>query len=315
LWNVLTCEPHDAKQFLTQRLRNLHTLILDGFDASEDDLVTDFWLCHSDLRKLVLGPNNAGRWFPRFDESMLPNLIIFAGSFDDARVILPHASKRLKRLSLFNTHNAQALYLLRAVTPDGVLPNLQSLSVHLVTSADSRLVALEGNRWREDEKGRITEASKKQAKKWFDGNYIMSINKAAPRLEELELSGTSRDSLESLTNAFSRFVKLNTLVFSGPVNGNYSPFFESSSQWSHYRKWGVSYSSPAPYAPASFEQAARELAGGCPTLEMICVRSRMDRRDKSTDLACRIIRGDHGSMMDIAMRKVGGMIIEREEEW
>ena len=39
--------------------------------------------------------------------------------------------------------------------------------------------------------------AKKPARK-FDGNYIMSISKAAPNLEELELMGTSDDTLVSL---------------------------------------------------------------------------------------------------------------------
>jgi len=297
---------------LSLRLPNIRTLILEGFDASQPDLMNDFWLSHSGLRKLVLGPKIIGQWFGRFDESMLPNLVVFGGLPHDARTVLPHVAKRLKRLTLFNTHNAQGPYLLRAITPDGILPVLRSLSIHLLTLPQSITInmltphasrdsVLEGNRWREDEMGNVTKTSKSKAQRRFDGNYIMSISNAAPHLEELELSGTSEDTLESLINSLSRLVKLNTLVFSGPWNPQYSPFFKPG-------HWDES-------ARLHFNEIARQLAEGCHGLEMVCVRSCMGRRDKSADMACRVIRGDDGRVKDIAMRKIGGMIIEREEEW
>ena len=110
-------------------------------------------------------------------------------------MLLPHVAKRLKSLTLLGTYNAQAPYLLRTITPDGVLPMLRSLSIHLHTSRHSKVVVCEGNRWREDEEGLITESSKRKAERWFDGNYLMSVAKAAPRLQELHLSGMSRDTL------------------------------------------------------------------------------------------------------------------------
>ena len=39
---------------------------------------------------------------------------------------------------------------------------------------------------------------RKRPSREFDGNYIMSISKAAPNLEELELMGTSDDTLVTL---------------------------------------------------------------------------------------------------------------------
>ena len=129
------------------------------------------------------------------------------------RVILPYAANRLESLILFSTYNAQAPYLLRAVTPDGTLPTLRSLSIHLLTYPQSVSIniltakhlwdtVLEGNRWREDERGNVTSANINKAQRWFDGNYIMSISKAAPNLEELELSGTSRDTLVRQLQSF-----------------------------------------------------------------------------------------------------------------
>ena len=102
----------------------------------------------------------------------------------------------LKRLSLLYTRNAQGPYLLRAVVPEGVLLALRSLSIH----RDSRNspILQEGHLWREDENGGVSQADARRPSRQFDGNYIMSISKAAPNLEELELMGTSDDSLVSL---------------------------------------------------------------------------------------------------------------------
>lgn len=116
-----------------------------------------------------------------------------------------------------------------------------------------------------------------------------------------------------MTNSLSRFVKLHTLVLSGPLHKDYGPFFESSGTWFEYIKWGCFPFPGVETFPSSFEQAACGLAQDCPSLDMVCIRNRMGRRDKSIDLACRIIH--EGSMKDVVMRKMGGMVIEREEEW
>jgi hypothetical protein len=205
----------------------------------------------------------------------------------------------------------------------------------MTTSLSSEFIKLDGNRWREDEEGRITTVSRKKAERYFDGNYLMSLTKAAPHLEELELSGTFRDSLvspqytydlaslmviyiikESLTHSLSRFYALKTFVVSGPVIGRYKPFFESSGHWPQYRELDILFDSPAPYAPLSLEQAARDLADGCDSLLTIAVRSRIGHRDPTTDFACQVIR-DHDSSVvrDVIMRRTGGMVIGREEEW
>lgn len=94
----------------------------------------------------------------------------------------------------------------------------------------------------------------------------------------------------------------------------YRPFFESSAQWSHYQQWDLYRDDSAPYAPATFEEAAYDLADGCPSLGMLCVRNRMGCRDRSVDLACRIVRDENDSV-NVSMRRFGGMVIDREEEW
>ena len=102
----------------------------------------------------------------------------------------------LIRLSILNTCNAQGPYLLRAVVPEGVLLALRSLSIHRNTENIPGL-RREGYLWREDENGGVSQADESMPFREFDGNYIMSISKAAPNLEELELMGTSDDTLVS----------------------------------------------------------------------------------------------------------------------
>ena len=86
---------------------------------------------------------------------------------------------------------------------DGKLPALRSLGIHL--EAGNSPKPRPGHRWREDENGIDTEADFKKPRRDFDGNYIMSITKAAPNLEELELIGRSNDTIVRLSTP-SRFV-------------------------------------------------------------------------------------------------------------
>ena len=89
---------------------------------------------------------------------------------------------------------------------------------------------------------------------------------------------------------------LETLVISGPVNVYHKLFFVSSA------------------LPQSFEQAARELARGCATLQTICAKEDRGPREMSRDLACQVIRDDRGTVKAIDMRKNRGMTISREDE-
>jgi hypothetical protein len=52
----------------------------------------------------------------------------------------------------------------------------------------------------------VSQADAKKPSRQFDRNYIMSISKAAPNLEELELMGTSDGTLVSLLSFFFQFV-------------------------------------------------------------------------------------------------------------
>ena len=107
-----------------------------------------------------------------------------------------------------------------------------------------------------------------------------------------------------MRSAFSRFAKLNTLVLSGATDPHEVTFFESWNPWNEVRG--------PQYAPTSFEQAARDLGGGCPSLEVVCVRRAMN---KLSDLAYHIVRGDDGTVTNVVLRKNGTMNVWVEEDW
>ncbi|KAF8816838.1 hypothetical protein BYT27DRAFT_6378676 [Phlegmacium glaucopus] len=126
---------------------------------------------------------------------MLPNLVHLQCNVRCAVVLLARASKKLIRLSLLDTYNAQGLYLLSAIVPGGVLPALRSLGIHRNSGNSPK--PREEHPWRDDDNGGVLHAGAKNSSMQFDGNYIMYLSKAAPNLEELELMGTSDDILVS----------------------------------------------------------------------------------------------------------------------
>jgi hypothetical protein len=116
-----------------------------------------------------------------------------------ALALIPHVSTSLVSLCLVETYNAQGAYILREVAPEGELPALRSLGIHLESGNSPK--PRRGHRWREDENGVVTQADARRPRRNFDGNYIMSIAKAAPNLEELELMGTSDDTIVRLLSS------------------------------------------------------------------------------------------------------------------
>jgi hypothetical protein len=113
-----------------------------------------------------------------------------------ALALLPHVSSTLIRLTLWKTYNAQGPYLLRAVAQNGILPALRSLGIERDSGNSPKL--REGHRWREDDNGNVLAADGKRPARQYDRNYILSLSKAAPNLEELELKGTLNDTIVSL---------------------------------------------------------------------------------------------------------------------
>jgi hypothetical protein len=267
-------------------------------------------------------------------------LIVWQCNIHDALVLVPGASKMLIRLSLFGTYNSQGPYLLRAAVPGGVLLALRSLSIHRESGNSPK--PREGHRWREDENGNVSQANVKTPRREFDGNYIMSISKAAPNLEELGLIGTSNDTLvslllfkfvqvvvqgrdtvslqDSITASLSRFPKLQRLTLSVGFNNN-PPFFERCYTWTEFSEfYGFHNAVPGRnyglYAPESFDDAAQDLANGCRTLVVVTMGGRVGSFLIPHGLSARIIRECEGGLVKEVKRiRAWGNIIGREEEW
>lgn len=108
---------------------------------------------------------------------------------------MPHVSATLVSFCLLEAYNAQGPYILREVAANGILPALRSLGIQTEFGNGRQPWPWPGHRWREDENGVVTQADAKEPERVIDGNYIMSISKAAPNLEELELIGQSDDTI------------------------------------------------------------------------------------------------------------------------
>jgi hypothetical protein len=164
----------------------------------------------------------------------------------------------------------------------------------------------------------------------------MSISKAAPNLEELELMGTSDDTLvspllfvvtqgcdtvlmqDSITASLSRFPKLRCLTFSGPFNRNIKPFFRRSSSWTLFDDPDLPEESyhDGKYDPESFNEAARDLANGCRTLTVVTMGNMTGDLLIKRGLSARIVREcEGGSVKEVKRIRAWGNIIGREEEW
>lgn len=93
-------------------------------------------------------------------------------------------------LSIQQSLNAQVPYLLRCLIPAG-LPNLASLEIDQEWSADREtLNRYEGSRWYETPDGKFhVERRLKNAARTFMDDYIHSIVRGAPNLNELCLHG------------------------------------------------------------------------------------------------------------------------------
>ncbi len=112
------------------------------------------------------------------------------GNFNNVLKLAP-ILHRLQSLSITGSYNAQIPYLLRDVLPDG-LPHLKSLEIQQLPFSDTkqRMRMEKGSMWYEHPDGTFCVAkNEKQAKNTIMGNYLHSIVKGAPNVEELGLHG------------------------------------------------------------------------------------------------------------------------------
>ncbi|KAF8963403.1 hypothetical protein BDZ97DRAFT_1661726 [Flammula alnicola] len=296
---------------------NLRTLILDKFFVSDSVSTNTFWRAHPRIERLEFWPGMKGNWFNNFEIGMLSNLKYLQCNVNHALVLLPQVSNALIRLSLWETYNAQGPYLLRVVAQNEILPALRSLGIQRESGNSPK--PREGHRWREDENGVVSEADAKRPARQFDGNYIMSLSKAAPNLEELELTGTSDDTLNSITASLSRFPKIQRLILSGGIKGYKRAFFARSENWEDYADYDTSHIAEedyGKYAPETFDEAARDLADGCRTLDIVTMGNIFGELLIEGGLSAKIIRKcDGGAVKEVKRIRAWGNIIGKEEEW
>ena len=123
----------------------------------------------------------------------------------------------------------------------------------------------------------------------------------------------------SITASLSRFPKLQRLTLSGAINGSNKPFFARSYNWAEYSKintGNLPKTSYGKYAPESFNEAARDLADGCRTLDVVTVGSMIGDLLIKNRLSARIVRESEGGVVKEVRRiRAWGNLVGREEEW
>ncbi|KDR76878.1 hypothetical protein GALMADRAFT_225049 [Galerina marginata CBS 339.88] len=212
-----------ASHILTLEFPCLKSLTLDGFRVRLTSEAMTFWRKHASLERVRLSNGvQSSRWFyEHIEPGLLPNLMDFRADFSNV-LPLAHILGQLTSLSIEKSINAQVPYLLRVVIPEG-LPRLKSLEIVQVSASFSHFSLFVGATWYEtaDASGIFHEGSDlEQAGRDFTGDYIYSITKGAPNLEELALHGSQPLNWTIRNNQFvepfSGFTRLERLYYGGP---------------------------------------------------------------------------------------------------
>ncbi|KJA17067.1 hypothetical protein HYPSUDRAFT_206522 [Hypholoma sublateritium FD-334 SS-4] len=169
----------------------LRSLSLASFTEVDAVQATAFFERHPSIEYLNLASNLVGtndRWFASdLPSEFLPNLRHLRAHWNDVRLLAPILD-RLHSLSINNSVNAQIPYLLRSVLSNG-LPNLKSLDIGQAASSSNKNKNIEGSLWYESQNGTFhTAKSKKESRTVFD-NFMHSIVRGAPNVEELGFHG------------------------------------------------------------------------------------------------------------------------------
>ncbi|KAF9484204.1 hypothetical protein BDN70DRAFT_872905 [Pholiota conissans] len=197
-------EAHNSMQFF-ERHPQLESLTLS--DCHNAWFVTDF----------------KGSFLPKLKHLKVGELISIFSSFGDQFVLqagfedirrLVHILPQLISLAFVNSYNAQVPYLLRSVLPHG-LPSLKSLEIQQSSVGwDSR--KLEGVLWYETLDGKFQLATtKKRMPRNLTNEYVYSIVRGAPNLEEFGLQGMyfRSEHLRALAPPLTELSKLERLYF------------------------------------------------------------------------------------------------------
>ena len=123
----------------------------------------------------------------------------------------------------------------------------------------------------------------------------------------------------SITASLSRFPKLHRFTFSSGVNNYFAPFFARSVNWAEHAQFGISGLSKknyGKYAPENFNRAARDLANGCRTLNVVTMSNVAGRFSIVQGMSVKIVRVcEGGSVKEMKKIRPWGNIIGKEEEW
>ncbi|KJA25229.1 hypothetical protein HYPSUDRAFT_418319 [Hypholoma sublateritium FD-334 SS-4] len=178
----------------------LRSLSLKNFTQIDTLQTTAFFERHPSIQYLNLNvapsdvalASTSDCWFTaEISEGFLPNLRHLRAHWKDVRRLAPILAQLLS-LCIHGSVNAQVPFLLRFTLPDG-LPYLKSLDIGQFPrreSANYRNIDVEGSTiWYEDaDDGMLRAYTPEQPRTIFD-NYMHSIVRAAPRLEELGFHG------------------------------------------------------------------------------------------------------------------------------
>jgi len=116
----------------------------------------------------------------------------------------------------------------------------------------------------------------------------------------------------------SQFPKLQGLTLCGGISGYKTAFFESCVKWQDY-SWSyypkVDETDHGKYAPETFDEAARDLANGCRTLDIVTMGNVLGELLIKDGLSARIIRKcDGGAVEQVKRIRAWGRIVGKEEE-
>ncbi|KAF9531449.1 hypothetical protein CPB83DRAFT_761386 [Crepidotus variabilis] len=182
-------EATSPSSVLTLEFPCLRSLSFAFFSNLDAELSMAFFARHPSIEYLNLAynlieDNPKGSWFtPELPSNFLPHLRHLRARWIDARRLAP-ILHQLIVLSIHDSVNAQIPYLFREVLPNG-LSNLRSLSIAQWPFQSTKANAPEGSFWYEDEDGTFHQAKEKDPGRTVFQNYMHSIVRAAPNVEEI----------------------------------------------------------------------------------------------------------------------------------
>ncbi|KAF9477157.1 hypothetical protein BDN70DRAFT_922796 [Pholiota conissans] len=274
---------------------HLKWLRLDWFGTGNDvSSITDFFRRHPQLESLSL-LDCQGEWFSNdIGEGFLPNLKHLQARFDDIRNLVPLLSQ-LTSLSFTQSYNCQVPYLLRSVLPNG-LPNLKSLEIEQARWDDRDM---EGIAWYETLDGKFhVEKRRKKIPRNFMDDYMHSILRGAPNLEELGLHGMTlvSEHLISIAPTMAQFANLKRFYCRG-----YAKKLRSGTDAPLHRH---------PFILKDFLDGAEALGRACNHMERVTSISAM----YPPYISLLFIRNSEGEVVEVRRSDHYGMEISAQED-